>query len=819
MLLNYIKIAIRNILRNKLHSFINIISLSIGMACAVLIMLYVLDELSFDKHNSKHDRIYLVESIIKIKDLETPVPRSAYILAPTLKERYPVVEEVARLHDPGQVSFKDRNGEIIGERGIRYADTSIFGILDHKFIYGSPEGALDAPHTIVLSETLSKKYFGDENPVGRILTDYKGTGYIVKGVFEDLPKKTTAPYDGLISMKDFPELFDAQEYNYVSTGFMSYEVMTFVLLRKNAGIENITGDFEKFKKKYFTMLAYMKDNDLDYNYIPYKDYHLHDTISSNLKFNKFDRICFLSALAFFILLIASINYMNLATARSMGRAKEVGVRKVLGADRGLLIRQFLSESVIITIIAMLIALVLVELALPDFNDLVFKKLGLVKTGSIAMFLCMVIITLIVGIIAGIYPAVFLSSFRPVTVFGKGSKSGFSKGRLRKILVVTQYSISIIMIICMILSIRQMNYVMNIDPGYNVKDIHYLILYSDELRKNFPVLERDLSNYSGISRVAKSSIQLRMFNFVINEPPFSVKAEDGNGEIIEKKVKIEKVDYDYIDMMEMKLIEGRSFSTDTEGGDIKSVIVNETFAKSMGWTDSPVGKRIVHDGKGYNMENYKGTYKIIGVIRDIRFDTLYRKAQPLVLMPGRNPKKDFHVLTFKVDPENSKETIEHVRKKLSEYYPYVKNPPSVSSLELDFKYRFWNERLVNNLLIWSAFFCVLISCLGFFGLSSFIAESKTKEIGIRKVNGATVSNIVSSLTGQFLKLVLISSIIACPIAYYAMSRWFENFTFRIGIEPWIFFIGVAIALIIAWLTVSYHSIKAAVADPVKALRYE
>ncbi len=807
MLTNYIKIALRNILRNKLHSCINIMGLSIGMACVILIILFVRDELSYDKYHSKHKRIYMVWSYVTFKGQDGyNQPTTSFPLGPTLKDKYPVVEESVRIHPISKIFFIDRKKEIIGEEDIFCADPEIFKVFDHKFIYGSPEGALDSPHTIVLNETLAGKYFGEQNPVGMILSSHNGIDYTVKGVFEDLPRNTSMPYDGLIAMRDLPELMGMQIYELASRSYILNTVITYILLRENGELTDITEDYKRFKSIYMADINNIAHMDMDLEFQPLTDYHLRNKqMLSIMKIDMLEIVYILSSLVIFILIIACINYMNLATARSMGRAREVGVRKVLGADRGSLMRQFLCESMIIAMIAMVIALVLVELALPAFNNLLSKELSFGVTGDMDLFSGIIIITLIVGILSGSYPAIFLSSFLPAAILGKGPEPGTSRALLRKILVVTQYSISIVMIICMMLSVKQIDYLRDLDLGFNKENIFYIAPHNEEHRKSIRVLKETFSKHSGISAVAEASFSPGMLGYIAGS---TCKVEDAKGEFIDKVIDLPRIDHGYIDLMGMKVIEGRSFNRKMGSDRSEAVLINETFVKEMGWPDSPIGKRIII---------YENTYNVIGIFKDC-VATLYNKITPVIIMLGDEDRVwEMGYLTIKISPEKSKETIKFIREKLLELHPL--DAPELMSLEDYINNRYGTEKMIIQFLGCSAFLCVLVSCLGLFGLSSFITESKTKEIGIRKVNGASMWNIVFNLTASFLKLILISSVIACPIAYYSMSSWFEKYAYRTSMDLWVFILAICIAMVIAVLTVSYYSVKAAISDPVKALRYE
>lgn len=812
MLLNYFKIAVRNILRNRLHSFINIIGLSIGLACAVLLLLYILDELSYDRHFSKHDRVFVVLQLEKYGNEELLTDGSPFPFGPKLKDEYPFVEQYARTHHfPDKLFLIDRNGETILEQNIRFADPWIFDVLDHNFIYGSPEGALDSPGTIVINQTLARKYFGDENPVGKILKCHNGSGYTVKGVFKDLPQNTSLTYDGLITMHSLADVQGREKFREYKDRFNGSVCYTYILLKKSGDIKSITGDFERFRKKYMDFQFRYGYAGREISFISLTDYHLHYKLSPNLMFDNLGRLYILFSLVIFILVIACINYMNLATARSMGRAREVGVRKVLGADRVSLMRQFLMESMLITIVSMLIAIAFVELSLPTFNLLVSKELSLRYTGNGYLILSILAVTLGAGILSGSYPAIIMSSFPPEKVLRKNSGTGTGKGRLRKLLVVFQYSISIVMIICMMLSIKQMNYLDNMDRGFDGKDIFYISLIDDGHDRMGPILREDFNKYAGISAVSGSSVPMISFGmFAINH----CKVEDENGNFVERQVDIQKVGKGYIDMMGMEIIDGRSFHEDMRDSAGGGVLINETFAGSMGWNDSPVGKPIHVIDKFY-----RGSYNVIGVFKDIHGRLYDGRKKPGILIQDDKYERfrGLCCITLKISPESQEETLQYIRKKLREIFPL--DPPGIYSVEDDIEELYKTEKMLNRLLIFSSIFCTLIACLGFLGLSSFIAESKTKEIGIRKVNGASVQNIVLYLTNNFMKLVLISGVIACPAAYWIMDKWFERFSDRVGMGPGIFISGIIIAMIIAWLTVSFHSIKAAMTDPVKALRYE
>jgi len=809
MLLNYIKIAFRNIARHKVYSAINIMGLAIGMACAILLLLFVKDELCYDRHNSKYECIYVVKTHSILEGKEEDVPYSPLPMAKALKDEYPVIEESVRILSADKIYFIDQKRETIGEDNICYADPEIFKVFDHNFIYGSPDSALDSPNTIVLNESMAKKYFGNQDPVGKILSRKDGIDYLVKGVFEDLPHNSSQRYTALITSKNLSETIGAEQYAMMSGSFTLIMTNTYILLAENAELSSIMKDFKRFEEKYIPN-DLISDHNYGFGFQPLADLYLHSEPWPNSPITVLQRVYILSALALFILIIACINYMNLATARSAGRAREVGVRKVLGADRSSLVRQFLCESIIITMAAMLIALVLIELSLPSFNNLVGKELSFSASGQMSLFSGLIIVTVFVGLVAGSYPAFVLSSFLPVKVLRGTSESGAGKEIFRKILVVSQYSISIIMIICTILLMKQMSHIRHMDLGFNKEGILFIIPRNEGQQKSIAIFKENLLKSSEILSVAKSNITPMM-----GYMKTLCKVEDISGEFIDKEVAFVNVDFNFIDLMGLKVLKGRAFNREMASDQTEAILVNETLVKEMGWADSAIGKRIMP-----RMGPYAKEVKVIGVLKDFHFRSLHNKIAPTVITLYENRNQDalmMPVLSIKISPTNTTKTMEYIKEKWLELNPMY--PPEITSLEDVINSQYRTEEAASRIFICSAFLGIFISCLGLFGLSSFIAEKRTKEIGVRKVFGASAGSIVFSLSFKFLNLVLIAGIIACPVAYYAMDKWLENFAYKTEMSWWLFVSAACIALIIALATVSYHAIKAALTDPVKALRYE
>lgn len=821
MLFNYIKIAFRNILRNKLYSVINIMGLSIGMACAILLFLFIRDELSYDKYHSRHDRIYMVQSIGKSGTVEKYCICSSLALGPALKDEYPVIEESVRTFYTGGLYFIDSKGEVIEEGDVCYADPGIFRIFDYKFIYGKPDEALDSPDTIVLSQSFAKKYFRDENPVGKIIKRNIGSSYTVKGVYEDSPRNSFDRFSAIISINNLNEIFGGSDFNIPRTpgAFFSRitPTQTFILLKENADIESIEADYKRFKEKYYAELGRKTNRDMDPVFVPMDDVYLRGGASPGSVSPVLVRIYILSALAVFILIIACINYMNLATASSANRAREVGVRKSLGAGRASLIRLFLSESMVITMASLVFSLVLIELFLVEFNDLTGKELVFSILKEPAVLTGLIVISLVVGLVSGSYPAFSLSSYNPAEVIKGEIKSKTGRGFLRKILVITQFTISIIVIISTMLLSDQMDYIRRMDLGFNKENILTIIPggfkitpgdsnESSRINTFMNVIRRN-SNIIAVTKSSASTAGIGVW-------ATNGKVEDQKGELINKKFYYVLVDHDYIDLMQMKVIKGRSFSREMETDESSAVLINETVVKEMGWGDSAIGKRMQLD-----IADEEKNVRVIGVLKDFYFQSLHNEVPPQVVLLDTDASQiRIPVISIKIRPEDQKKTIEFLEEKWREIIPM--QPFDYSFLDDILQGKYGDEERLSIIFNYFVFLCISISCLGLFALSSFVAEKKTKEIGIRKVHGASVWEIIYKLSYDFIKLVLISSLIAWPIAYFSMEQYLINlFPYRTSADPWIFIITAFIAIGIAVITISFHVIKAAMQDPVKALRYE
>jgi putative ABC transport system permease protein len=809
MLKNYLKIAWRNITKNKVFSFINIAGLAIGLSCFTLIALYVVDELSYDRYNEKADRIYRVDSEIMFGGTDQKLAVSSDPLGATLKKDYPQVEQYVRFYTSDGPKRIRKNNVFITEFNVGNADSTLFDVFTLPAIAGDTKTALNEPNTVVITESMAKKYFGSVDAVGKTLetSDNNSTLYKVTAVIKDIPRNAHFNFDMLFSMDNVQYGFG----NYLSQNFQTY-----IVLKKGtdpkAFAKNFPAVIEKYimpQAKQFMQVNSMEEfekagNKMEYTLMPLTAIHLHSDRVGELGANSnIQYVYIFSAVAIFILLIACINFMNLSTARSSNRAKEVGIRKVLGTERKTLIRQFLTESTMTAIISLLISLFIAWLVLPFFNTISGKSLSLsaiLRSSFLPFFL---LLPLVVGIVAGSYPAFFLSGFKPISVLKGKINTGVKRSYLRSSLVVFQFATSIVLIIGTVVVYNQLNYIQTKKLGFN-KDQVLIVNSAGALRDKSDAFKNEIVNLPGVSSGTLSGY-LPVTSSSRSDNTFSKEAvmDSRNGLNMQTWI----IDHDYIKTMGMEILKGRGFSKDFRG-DSAAIIINETTAGLLGYND-PVGKNIYAN----NPEGNTTVYTIIGVVKNFHFESLRQNIGPLCFTLGNNPG----FASFKVSAGNIKTLVSQVENKWKAMVPSV--PFSYRFLDDAFDDMYRAEQRIGKVALSFAILAILIACLGLFGLATYMAEQRTKEIGVRKVLGASVSNIVSMLSKDFLKLVIISAVIAFPLAWWFMHKWLEDFAYRINIGWWIFIAAGAIALLIALLTVIFQAIKAAIANPVKSLRTE
>ena len=808
MLLNYLKIAWRTLRKQQGFTFINIFGLAVGLACCMLIMLYVLDELSYDRYNTKADRIYRVQTNIKFGGNDMRFAASPDPIGPTLKKDYPQVEQFVRLHQRGTWLVKRVDDPTnLREDNITFADSTLFDVFTLPLLSGDPKRALAAPNTVVISESAAKRHFGNQNPMGQSLVFDNRKTFRVSGVMRDMPINSHFRSDFFLSM-----LND----DYPWGQWISNNHHTYIVLKPGTDAQAFAKNFNTVIEKYVgpqamkmigtTMEQFRKaGNQLGYWLIPVTDIHLHSKQQGELAPNgDIQYVYIFSAVALFILLIACINFMNLATARSANRAKEVGVRKVMGSERQQLIGQFMTESILTTVLAMLLAVCLVSVALPGFNTIAAKELRIVQLVSPYYLPVLIALPIVVGLLAGSYPAFFLSSFQPITVLKGKINVNFRSVGLRSGLVVFQFMMSVVLIIGTLIVYRQITYIQTKNVGFNrdqlltVNDVYAIGKQAETFRQEVLRLPGVVSgSISGYLPTPSNRSDNSFF-------------AEGQADL-NKGINMQNwgVDYDYVKTLGMQIVQGRNFSR-AFGSDSTGIIVNEAAVRILGFKD-PIGKRIW----GFDDPQLKArkTYTIIGVVKNFHFESLRRNigALSMILQPNSGSA------SFRVSSANVPDLMKQIEAKWKQIAPG--QPFSYQFMDDSFDEMYRAEQRIGTIALTFAALAILIACLGLFGLAAFMAEQRTKEIGVRKVLGASVTSIIGLLSKDFLKLVLIAIVIASPLAWYAMNQWLSDFAYKIDIEWWMFALAGLLAVGIALVTVSFQSIKAALMNPVKSLRSE
>jgi len=815
MIKNYFKVAFRNLWRNKGYSAINIFGLAIGLASCLLITLYVTDELSYDRHFKNADRIYRINSDIRFGGADLHMTQTSDMMGELLKKDYPQVEEYTRVYNnEGPKLLKKGNGYITESR-VANADSTFFNVFRLPVIEGDTRTALNEPNTVVVTESAARKYFGSLNVMDKTIEvkndDNKtNTSYKITAVIKDIPKETHFNFDFLFSMKNV---------NYQWGQLTSHNFHTYLLLKPGTDYKAFEKNFEQYSEKYvvpfaqqFVKISSMDDfrkagNKLDYTLIPLTAIHLHSDYTFEISpSGNIQYVYIFSAVALFILILACINFMNLSTARSAKRAKEVGIRKVLGTERKTLVGQFLVESTITAAVSLVIAIVIAYLVLPLFNDVAAKSLSVKDLLGVYILPFLILLPFVVGLLAGSYPALYLSGFRPIAVLKGTTHTGFKKSKLRNGLVIFQFATSIMLIIGTLVVYSQLNYIRNKKLGFS-KDQVLIIDGAYALGNNVQAFKNDVLAMQGVSSGTLSSY-LPVTNSSRSDNSFSKEAVmDARNGI---DMQTWRIDYDYIKTMGMEIVKGRNFSKDY-GSDSSAMIITETTARMLGY-DDPIGK-MIYSPTGIPGDGALVPIRIIGVVKDFHFESLRKKLGPLCffLAPSTG------LASFKVSAASVKNLLPQIESKWKALAPGM--PFSYRFMNDSFNEMYRSEQRAGTLAIVFAVLAILIACLGLFGLVTYMAEQRTKEVGIRKVLGASVSNVVSLLSKDFLFLVLIAAVVAFPLAWWAMNKWLQDFEYRISISAWVFVAAGLSALFIALITVSFQAIKAAIANPVKSLRTE
>ncbi|HMK04584.1 MAG TPA: FtsX-like permease family protein [Ferruginibacter sp.] len=807
MIRNYLKIAFRNLVKGKFISFINLFGLTIGLACCLLILTYILNELSFDKYNKNADDIYRVTRLFRNPqtgatnlNLSTISPP----FGPFLQNDFKDIKKMTRLLDNSPAPLK-AGEKMFNEQNVFYADENLFDVFNVNVLRGDPSKALSIPFSVMLTEEMAKKYFGNEDPMDKTIRMYNQFDLKVSGIYKAFPSNAHIHPGMMISFNTLKDTAIYGEEN-LRSNWGNNSFFTYLLMPGNFQPEKMIAQFpafidrnmptaNNFKQSQGTELGLQKLTDIHLR--SHTDYEAEE--NGDIK-----RVYIFSAIALFILLIACINYMNLSTARSALRAREIGIRKTVGAQRKEIIWQFLSESVLTAWIAMIFAIGLTWLMLPFLNKLSGQELSMNILFNWKILTAIFIIPFVVGLISGIYPALFMSSFRPVKVLKGLFNAGGSNISFRKALVTVQFAISIILIISTVVVFKQLRYMQDKSLGFN-RDRILTMPYNGELNDKYDAFRNELIASSDVKNVTRSSRiptgrLLDAMGTSVNNGDSLVPAN--------VDIKYLAADQEFISTYGVKTVAGRDFSREFST-DTSAFLINEAAVKVLGIKSNAdaVGKDIAYGSR-------KG--KIIGVINDFHFESMHQAILPLIVVIPRSAN-NYNRISLKIAGNNISSALAKTEAVWKKFLPNA--PYEYTFMDENFENLYESEQKQSSIFTVFAFIAIFIACLGLFGLSAFSITQRIKEIGIRKVLGATIPNIVGLLSKDFLKLVAISALIAFPIAWYAMNSWLQDFAYRTNISWWIFIIAGIIAAAIALFTISFQAIKAAIANPVKNLRTE
>jgi putative ABC transport system permease protein len=800
MFTNYLKVAFRNINRQKGYAFINIAGLAVGMACCILLLLWVQDEFSYDGFHENIENLYRVEQDQKTGDQLFHVSVTPYPMGRALVAEIPEIADATRYDRSGQllVSYQDAS---YYETGTAFVDPGFLRMFTFPLVKGDARKALDSPNSIVISETLAAKYFGAEEPIGKFLRVHGAYDFQVTGVVKDMPRNSELRAEILIPFEFLKSIGIAND------SWRSNEVPVYIQLREGISLDAVT---EKILALLYRHAAAdfpdeasagqpppKGQRDVEFSLLPVKDIHLYAYFGYETASSESQKIWILSAIGMFILLIACINFMNLATARAAKRAKEVGLRKVSGAGRGQIARQFYGESLIYSALALVLAALIVELFLPAFNTLTEKNLSLGLANNGLLLAGMLVVALFSGVVAGSYPALFLSSLEPVAVLGKNPSRRAGSAVFRKVLVVTQFALSIFVIVATIVVARQTAFMKKTNLGYDREHMLRLAMQPGTA-DSYAGFRSELLADARILRISGSS------------QPISYMSSNAGGAEWDGKppgasplINLNLVDYDFVETMGIEMKEGRTFSRTHPGDTLDGCLINEELAKLMG-KDPAVGARF----------SFAAESRIVGVMKNFHFQPLTNKIEPLVLYLAPGSVENLYI---RLAPGDVASAIAFVKKTWEKVFPQM--PFTYRFLDEDFDRLYRAEDRLGTLMTYFSALAIFIACLGLYGLASFVAEQRTKEIGIRKTLGATIPGIVRLLSKEFLLLVVIAFLVAVPLAWYGAHRWLENFAYRVDIGWATYFSAGAISILVAFVAVAYHAIKAARANPVESLKYE
>lgn len=809
MLRNYLKIAIRNLARHKFISFINLFGLTIGLACCLLITIYILNELSYDRYNTNAKNIYRVtrdfnnsEGVVSLR-LSTISPPFGYYM-PT---DFPEIRKMTRLLNNGTTPTK-YNDKIFNEKNVYFGDENLFDVFTVKVLKGNPKTALYNPFSVMLTEELAKKYFGGEDPMDKTIRFNNQYDVKVTGIYKAFPSNAHMHPEMLLS---FNTLKDSAVYGEegLRTNWGNNSFFTYLLMPDNFSPEKMIARFPAFIDKRMAGQEYVGQKASKFTKLGLQkltDIHLYSHTDYEAEPNSdISRVYIFSAIALFILLIACINYMNLSTARSALRAREIGIRKVIGARRKELIAQFLGESVLVCLAAIVLAGVLTFFALPWLNKVSGQDLSFDTLLRPGIIVALLLIPFVVGILAGIYPALFMSSFQPVKTLKGLFKVGGSSISFRKVLVVTQFSIGIILIITTIIVFEQLHFIQKKSLGFD-KERVVTMAYTTEVGRQYESFRNELLQNSAFKSMTRSS-RIPTGRLLDNMGASTISGDSLRPVVTD--IKFVSSDHDFTSTFGIPMIAGRYFSKEY-GTDTASFVINESSVKALGWKNA--NEAI---GKDFKYGNQKG--HIIGVINDFHFESMHQAIVPMIMVMFPPSQPYFNNLSIKITGNDIAPALSYLEKTWKKYFP--ETPVDYTLLDENFDRLYQAEQRQATLFTTFACIAIFIACLGLFGLSAFAISQRIKEIGIRKVLGANVSTIVTLLSKDFLKLVGFAALLAFPVAWYFMKNWLQDFAYRISMPWWVFIVAGIAAALIALITISFQAIRAAIKNPVNSLRTE
>ncbi|MDY0342422.1 MAG: ABC transporter permease [Lentimicrobium sp.] len=806
MISNYLRSALRNFRRNKSYAVINTLGLSLGLTATIFILLYINDELGYDKHFPMHERIYRLESDFNINNKHDRFAVSALPLGPAIQLEMPEVEAFCRFDHQDNTIFRYNDKEFF-EKNAYMADSTAPYLFSLHFIEGNPDKALTDPFTVILSKKNAQKYFGEGPAYGKILLTPSGRSYKVTGVFEDLPQNSHMPFDLLMSMETLATFIGAEQYrSMASLAFWNVGFYTYILLKPNTEMGSILKKFPAFYDKYMKEIGDQINANFELKATRIDKVHHTSHLDADLPTGNMAYIYVFSAVAVFIILLAAINYMNLATARAANRAREVGLRKVVGANRGQLAGQFMSESMLLALLSMIISLILIKLFIPLFNQISGKTLSFSLLTDPEIIFGILTITLITGLISGIYPALFLSSFQPAVVLKGKIKIGSRGTWLRKGLVAFQLLISIVMITGSIVIFNQLHFMQRADMGFEKDNIMVLEAQDTTFRRRTDSFKSALLQNPNILNVAMSrgipggnmSIQV-------------VRVEKEN-KMQDYALNLLPCDYDFLELLQVPFVKGRNFNREMGSDKETAVIVNEATVREMGWGEHALGKRIHW---GFEIDGSGGRImKVIGVVKDFNYVSLHNAIEPIIMFIPGFP---LNMMSVRIKPGTEKNSIEFIRQKWGE--ANANRPFDYYFMDKSFESKYQAESNLGQVFSIFAILSIFIALLGLIGLSSFMALQRTKEIGVRKVLGASIQSIMLMLYRESVLLVFMAFTIALPLSWYMLHRWLENFAYHISLSWFIFALAGLLVLAITLISVSFHAIKAALSNPVVAIKYE